>query len=496
MSDLQFDAIVIGGGSGGSGFARRAGGYGKKVAIIERGVARDEQGNRLGAGYGGTCVNVGCVPKKIMFMAASHKEMFDGPAATLKGFGFQNSGELTFNWADIKVKRDAYVKRLNGVYSKNWSNGGATVFDGVASFVSPTEVKVVKSDGSGEVILKSDTVVVAAGGFPSNPNYKGLENTITSDGFFELESQPKKAAVVGAGYIAVELAGIFQALGTDTSLFFRGETVMRRGFDPFIVETLMEALQEHGPTLIKKSDIVEVRKEADDTKTIIMKDGKEYPGFDCVLLAIGRTPATAGMNLEAVGVELDKIGQIKVDKFENTNVPGIYALGDITTTGYALTPVAIAAGRRLADRLYGGQPKARIAYECIPTVVFSHPVIGTVGLTEPDAIEQYGADQVKTFKSKFASMLFAFNDDHGKVKTGLKLVCVGEEEKVVGMHIIGPQSDEILQGFGVAIRMGARKRDFEASMAIHPTIAEEIVTLAPWGQRDNAPVLAPYNEAD
>jgi glutathione reductase (NADPH) len=284
--------------------------------------------------------------------------------------------------------------------------------------------------------------------------------------------------------------------------FFRGETVLRHGFDPFIVETLMGEMSAHGPTLHAQSTPVRLTKARDGTTSLHVRAAdareSEHSGFDCVLFATGRAANTAGLGLERVGLAPNAAGQIEVDPYENTAVDGIHALGDVTQTGYELTPVAIAAGRRLADRLYGGEPAARIAYETVATVVFSHPPIGTVGLTEPQARERYGDAHVRVKQSRFASMMYAFNDEGAKVKTGLKLVLVGPDEVVVGLHCIGPASDEMLQGFAVAVRMGATRADFEASVAIHPTVAEEFVTFGGWGQSKpdaagaKRPVLPPY----
>jgi len=496
----EYDVIVIGGGSGGSGFAKRAVGYGKKVCLVERGAQWDENGVRTSSGPGGTCVNVGCVPKKIMFMAAAHREMMVGGVETAKGYGYdvpESAGQV--DWAGLKERRDAYVKRLNGVYSGSWEKLGIDVITGTASFVDATTINILKSDGTSQSV-SAKNIVLAPGGIPSAPDIPGVEHAINSDSFFELKNQPKKVAVVGAGYIAVEMAGIFHALGSETHLFFRGETVMRKGFDPFIVETLMEALKSHGPHLHPLSTPAGIKKGSDGLMTYSVTEGPEgtlceLEGFDCIMLAIGRRPVTQRLALDKVGVVMEK-GFIKVDEYENTNVPGIYAIGDATTSGYELTPVAIAAGRRLADRIFGGEPKARIAYDTIGTVVFSHPPIGMIGLTEPQAKDEFGEDNVVVKQAKFGSMFFAFNEDGRKVKTGFKMVLKLPEERVVGLHMIGNGCDEMMQGFAVAVRMGATRADFEASVAIHPTSAEEMVTFGGWGQEKAGdklrPQLPPY----
>ena len=365
--------------------------------------------------------------------------------------------------AGNKAKRDAYVARLNKSYLNNWGKAGIEVVTGVASFVDKGTLSVELGDGSGTQIIKGGKILIACGGTPTVPDIPGKELAITSDGFFDLETQPKKVAVIGAGYIAVELAGIFHGLGTQTHLFFRGDTVLRRGFDPFIVETLMDSMTAHGPSMHAKATPASLEKK-DGGITLTCEDGTAIDGFDCVLMAIGRTPVTHLLSLDKAGVDLNERGYIKVDENESTSAEGVYAIGDATTTGYELTPVAIAAGRRLADRLFGGEPKTRILYETVATVVFSHPPIGVIGLPEPEAKELFGEENVTVKTARFPSMMYAFNDDGHKVKTGFKLVLKGKEEKIVGLHCIGPYSDEMLQGFAVAVRMGATRHDFEASV--------------------------------
>jgi glutathione reductase (NADPH) len=348
----------------------------------------------------GTCVNVGCVPKKLMFNAAQQREAMVGDVATAQGNGYNVPVEAgVFDWAGMKARRDAYVSKLNNSYLSNWKGAGIEVVIGVASFQDSKTVQVMQDDGS-LIVLTAPHVLVAVGGEPADLDIPGKELAVNSDGFFDLETQPKKVAVIGAGYIAVEFAGIFHGLGSDTHLYFRGDTVLRRGFDPFIVDTLMSALEKHGPELHRRSCPVSFTRDASSgLLSVSSKIGDEdkvvtEDGFDAIVMAIGRRPTTDVLNLNTCGVNMNSDGFIEVDPYENTNVPGIYAIGDCTNTGYELTPVAIAAGRRLADRLFGGEPRARIEYFDIATVVFSHPPIGTVGLTEPDARKQFGDDQV------------------------------------------------------------------------------------------------------
>lgn len=493
-----YDVVVIGGGSGGSAFCKRAAGYGAKVAIVDRGV-RYVNGKREGAGAGGTCVNVGCVPKKIMFNAAAVKESLSSEIGLASGYGFEIP-TVKFDWGLLKKRRDAYVRKLSEGYINGWKKAGVDVYTGTARFASAGSSSLVKrieiEHGGKTQSLEAVRVLIAVGGQPRVPHIPGVELAITSDGFFELEAVPKKVAVVGAGYIAVEMAGILHALGSETHLFFRGDTVLRRGFDPFIVDQLMKAMERHGPTLHKKATPAAIKlQDGGNVKTLVITDGSEFHGFDVVLLATGRAPLGKRLNLPP-SISLDAKGFVVVDEYENTTAKNVYAIGDATTTSYELTPVAIAAGRRLADRLFGGEPRARIEYHDIATVVFSHPPIGTVGLTEPEAVAKYGRDAVAVKQSAFGSMLYAFNHAEHKVKTGLKLVLKLPEERVVGLHCIGPMSDEMIQGFAVAVKMGATRRDFEAAVAIHPTIAEEFVTMSNWGQKKLGEqlkvVLPPY----
>lgn len=445
----KFDYLVIGGGSGGLGSVRRAAEYGVKGAIIEE------------ARWGGTCVNVGCVPKKVMFNTAMHAEFIHDH----KGYGFDVDFK-NFDWGSVKTKRDAYIKRLNGIYETNLDKAKVERIVGHASF---TEDKCVEVNGQK---YAADHILIATGGRPSIPNIPGAEHGISSDGFFDLETLPKKAVVVGAGYIAVELAGIFGALGSDTSLLIRYEQVLRT-FDDVISKAVTDNLEPGGVKLLKKTQVSKVEKGADGLLTLETNNGI-IDKVDCLLWAIGRAPNTDTIGLDKIGVEVDKRHNIVVDEFQNTNVPGIYALGDVCGKAL-LTPVAIAAGRRLAMRLFAGKKDLKLSYDNIPTVVFSHPPVGTVGLTEEEANVKFGKENVKTYKADFVPMYYAMLEH--KMRCTMKLVCTLPDEKVVGLHMVGQGCDEMLQGFGVAIKMGATKAQFDECVAIHPTSSEELVTM-------------------
>jgi len=445
----HFDLIAIGGGSGGMAVARRAAEYGMKCAVIES--------NRLG----GTCVNVGCVPKKVMWYAAqlSHA-LHDAPE-----YGF-DAALTTVDWPQLKAGRDGYVERLNKIYARNLANSEVTMIEGHAAFASSNSVAV------GDETYSADHIVIACGGRPAIPDVPGAELGITSDGFFELESLPRRVAIVGSGYIAVELAGVLNALGSDVSLLLRRQHLLAR-FDVMLREELMEQMQDDGIHVATGINLSAVERDDDQQLTLHTNDGHVMDGYDTLIWAIGRESQVDGLNLGAAGLSINDAGFIPVDQFQNSSVSGIYAIGDVTGQA-ALTPVAIAAGRRLADRLFGGKADAKLDESNIPSVVFSHPPIGTVGMTEDEAREQFG-DDVKVYQSRFVPMYYAMTTR--KQRSTMKLITMGAMEKVVGCHIIGDGADEMLQGFAVAIKMGATKADFDNTIAIHPTSAEELVTM-------------------
>lgn len=447
----HFDYICIGGGSGGIASANRAAMHGAKVALIE---AQD---------LGGTCVNVGCVPKKVMWHGAQVAEALNLYAAD---YGFDVNVN-NFNWAKLVENRQAYIGRIHQSYDRVLGNNDVSVIRGFAKFVDEKTVEV-----NGEHYT-ADHILIAVGGRPSIPNIPGAEHGIDSNGFFELDAQPKRVAVVGAGYIAVEIAGVLNALGTETHLFCRKESPLR-SFDPMVVETLVEVMETEGPTLHTHSVPKEVVKEADGSVTLHLENGQSH-NVDTLIWAIGRHPATDAINLSATGVATNEQGFIKVDAYQNTSVKGIYCVGDIMEGGIELTPIAVKSGRLLSERLFNGQTDAKLDYNLVPTVVFSHPPIGTIGLTEPEAIAEYGEANVKVYTSSFTAMYTAVTQHRQPCR--MKLVCAGDDEKVVGLHGIGFTVDEMIQGFAVAMKMGATKADFDAVVAIHPTGSEEFVTM-------------------
>jgi len=446
----HYDFLVIGGGSGGIAAAKRAASYGAKTALIEA--------HRIG----GTCVNVGCVPKKVMWNTSRIAEIIR--LAPEYGFELNTQG---FNWEVIKKARDAYIQRLHGIYHRGLDGGGVKELSGFACFKDRRTVIVDNEE------FTADRILIATGSTPIVPSLPGAELAITSDGFFELEQRPGRVVVVGGGYIAVELGGLLNTLGSEVILLLRSEILLRK-FDVTLRETLIEQMQAAGISILTCIHLESLEQDDSGLITLCSAGGERITGFDTVIWAVGRGPNAGGLALQKAGVETDQRGYIKTDAFQNTNVKDIYAVGDITGRTQ-LTPVAIAAGRRLAERLFGGKPDAKLDYENIPTVVFSHPPLGTVGMTEDRARELYGASAVKVYQSRFINMFYSVTEH--KSPTVVKLVTVGEQEKIVGCHILGDHADEMIQGFSVAVKMGARKADFDNTVAIHPTAAEELVTL-------------------
>lgn len=446
----EFDIVAIGGGSGGIATANRAALYGAKAAVIE---AKQ---------LGGTCVNLGCVPKKIMWYSSQVAEAIQqyGPE-----YGF-TSQALEFDFSLLRSNREAYIKRSRTSYANTFHNNGVEVIQGLAQFVDPQTIQV-----NGELI-RAKHIVIATGAQPAVPDIPGSQLGLISDDVFGWQELPSSVAVIGAGYIAVEMAGLLHGLGVQTDLFVRGDRPLRT-FDTYIVDALMEEMERTHLPLHTGKTPVSLEKTANDLIQITFADGSTHTAQK-VLWAVGRKPNVAQLNLQTAGVQLAPSGHILVDEYQETGVPGIYALGDVTGEK-ELTPVAIKAGRLLAERLFNNKPTAKMDYTCIPTVVFSHPAIGTVGLTEEEAVKRYDQEQVKVYTSAFTSMYTALDKHRQMAK--FKLVTVGEQEQVVGLHGIGYGVDEMIQGFSVAVKMGATKEDFDAVVAIHPTGSEEFVTM-------------------
>jgi glutathione reductase (NADPH) len=445
----HFDLLAIGAGSGGLSACERAAEYGKKTAVIENKTV------------GGTCVNIGCVPKKVMWFASEVAGALDDA----KGYGFDVSVN-SFNWKKLVDAREGYIKGITDWYGNYLKDSKINYIQGTAKFIDANTIDV---DG---VQYTADHIVVSPGGYPIVPDVAGAEYGITSDGFFALQQQPKRVAVVGAGYIAVELAGVLNGLGSEVSM------LLRRGhflgtFDVMLRETLMEEMSNAGVNIVSRINVEKIEKNSDGTLNVFCDRGITLENLDALVWAIGRAPNTAPLNLDAAGIHYTKEGYIPTDEFQQTNVAGIYAVGDVIGEAQ-LTPVAINAARRLSDRLFNNMSDRKLDYSNIPTVMFSHPPIGTMGLTEEQARNEHG-DAVKVYQTRFTAMYHALVEH--KQQTAMKLICVGAEEKVVGLHIIGKGADEMLQGFSVAIKMGATKKDFDNVVAIHPTSSEELVTM-------------------
>ena len=446
----EYDIIAIGGGSGGSATMNRAAMYGAKAAVIE--------GNIIG----GTCVNVGCVPKKVMWYGAQVSETLKNYAAD---YGY-TIGETSFDFKTLRKNREAYIERSRQAFSNNFNRNGVDYIEGYARFVDKNTVEV-----NGEHI-RAKHIVIATGSYAFIPNVPGSELGGTSDDVFAWEELPESVSIIGAGYIAVELAGVLHALGVKTDLFVRKGGPLR-GFDQGIVEVLVEEMKKNGQPLHTHKVPQKLEKLNNGDIQIHFEDGTTHTSQK-VIWAVGRKANVHQLNLEAAGVELTERGFFQVDEYQNTTTPGIYALGDVSGEK-ELTPVAIKAGRTLAERLFNGKTDAKMDYELIPTVVFSHPAIGSIGLTQEQAEAKYGVENIKVYQSTFAGMYSAITVHRQMTK--LKLITLGEEEKVIGLHGIGGGIDEMIQGFAVAVKMGATKADFDATVAIHPTASEEFVTM-------------------
>lgn len=442
---MQKDLIVLGGGSGGLATAFRAANHGADVALLEPGA------------LGGTCVNVGCVPKKAMWYAAE----VAGNLELADAYGFAGTrGEL--DWPHFVNLRQQYIERVHQSYDKRLETTGITVIRERGTLLDATTVQ------AGDSTITAPEIVLATGAHSRTPDVPGFELGIDSDGFFDLRACPKRVAIVGGGYIGVEFAGVLNALGAQVDLFARGQLL--RGFDSDLTTALAELMALHGIGVHTHCDV----RAAERSEAGIVLDcdaGRQQP-YDQLIWAVGRVPNSSDLGLEALGVECDAGGHVCVDAFQDTSVRGIHALGDLTGK-VALTPVAIAAGRRLADRLFAGVEDAQLDYSNIPSVVFSHPPLASVGLNEAEARERHG-NAVRCYSAAFKPMQWSLAGQADKAR--MKLVC-DDDDRVLGVQILGPGADEMLQGFAVAVKMGAHKSDFDATVAIHPTSSEELVLM-------------------
>ena len=448
MSDYDYDLFVIGGGSGGVRAARIAAGYGAKVAIAEE------------YRYGGTCVIRGCVPKKLFVYASHFAESFEDAV----GFGW-TTREVKFDWWTLISNKDKEIDRLNKVYMKNLEAAGVELHHCRAELRDAHSIRLVGEDRH----VTAKYILIATGGVPNiDPGLPGVEHVITSNEAFHLESLPERIVVAGGGYIAVEFAGIFNGLGVETTLLYRGEKILR-GFDEDVRDHLTAEMKKKGIDIICGEVFTKIEKK-DGVLHGTLTNGDVIEA-DQIMFAIGRAPYTEGLGLEHAGVELKANGAIKVDEYSKTSVDHIYAVGDVTDR-VALTPVAIREGHAFADTVFGGKD-VKVDHSLIPTAVFSQPEIGTVGLTEAQAREQYG--EVDIYKSTFRPMKHTLSGRDERML--MKLIVEPQSDKVLGCHIMGPDAGEMAQLLGISVKMGATKADFDSTMAVHPTAAEELVTM-------------------
>ncbi|MDP2746609.1 glutathione-disulfide reductase [Pseudomonas sp.] len=443
----DFDLFVIGAGSGGVRAARFAAGYGARVAVAE---------SRY---LGGTCVNVGCVPKKLLVYGAHFADDFE----QAQGFGW-SLGEASFDWSTLISNKNREIERLNGIYRNLLVGSGVTLLEGHARIVDEHSVELGGKRYSAKHIL------IATGGWPQIPEIPGHEHAIGSNEVFFLEQLPKRVLVVGGGYIAVEFASIFNGMGAKTSLLYRGELFLR-GFDGAVRRHLREELSKRGVDLQFNSDIARIDKQADGSLLATLKDGRMLAA-DCIFYATGRRPMLDNLGLENTHVQLDERGFIKVDEQYQTSTPSILAIGDVIGR-VQLTPVALAEGMAVARRLFKPEQYRKVDYRMIPTAVFSLPNIGTVGLSEEQAKEE--GYNVQIFESRFRPMKLTMTES--QERTLMKLVVDAATDRVLGCHMVGPDAGEIVQGLAVALKAGATKQLFDETIGVHPTAAEEFVTM-------------------
>jgi glutathione reductase (NADPH) len=445
MTDPTLDLFVIGAGSGGVRAARMAAQRGARVAVADDGP------------LGGTCVNLGCVPKKLYSFAAHYAEAFE------ESHGFGWSAETPrFDWATLKANRTTEITRLNGIYRKLLVDVGVEVLAGRARIQGAGEVEV------GGVMHRTRNILVATGGWPVVPDFPGAEFAITSNEVFDLPAFPQHLLVIGGGYIACEFASIFRGLGAQVTQCYRGKQILR-GFDTEIAEFVAVEMRKKGVDLKLHCQVTRI--ERDGERLRVTFEGGNVQLADQVLCATGRLPNIRGLGLEAIGVRLGAHGAVEVGDHYETSVPGIYALGDVIDR-VQLTPVALAEAMALIDHLFG-QGKRRVDYELVPTAVFTHPNVGTVGLTEAQARARFA--DVRIFRSEFKALKHTLSGN--TERTLMKLVVDGATDKVVGLHMVGAEAGETVQGFAVALRAGATKAVFDETIGIHPTLAEEFVTM-------------------
>ncbi len=452
MKNTHFDVISLGGGSGGVASAVQSAKFGKKVAIIEK------------LQLGGTCVNRGCVPKKAMFYGAMIAEQLKHDVA---GYGFDVDIK-GFDWATLKKKRATYIGNIHGFYDRLLEKWNITHFNNWGKFTD--NKTIVLDDGT---TLTADNIFIAPGAYPIVPQkIEGAELGITSDEFFELEDTPKKAVIVGGGYIGVEIAGLLNTHDTDTTIIVRREKPLIE-FDDTISDTLVECMKMTNMNVMNHTNITKVEKSGNNLK-ITTDTGKILEDVDTLIWATGRAPNTHNIGIENTDINITEKGIIPANEYSETNVEGVYSIGDASGVAQ-LTPVAIKTGRYLARRLFNGETGLKANLKNVPTVIFSHPAIGTDGLSEKEARKEFGDDNVKVYNSRFTNLYCAISGH--RMPTVMKLVVTGDNEKIVGCHMIGLNVDEMLQGFAVAINMGATKKDFDDTIAIHPTASEELVTM-------------------
>lgn len=453
---LTYDLICIGGGSGGLACARKAATLGKKVALIEQ--------SRIG----GTCINQGCVPKKLLYTASMVWE--DMEFGKEMGISFEKK-EL--HWKELKEKRDAYLKKLHAIYTNNCKKDGVEYVEGKAKFITAHELEVVDLEGKNPRKFTAPHIVISTGSKSIMPGrLPGIGFTFGSDGFFTLEELPKNLFIIGGGYIGVEISCLLNCFGVKTTICMLEPSIVWP-FDREITKMQMEIMTKAGIEIIAEARVMGVEKLGDKHYKV---NFDKHPSVESemVMCAMGRMPNFDGLDIEKIGLKLTPMRAIETDEFDNTNVPGVYAVGDVNAK-LMLTPVAVAEGRKLALRLFGGQKDAKLVYDCIPSVVFSHPPMGKCGITEEEAVTKYGADKIKVYRSRFNNLAYALVEN--KIPTLMKIVCLLPEEKVLGIHGVGKGIDEIIQGFSVAVRLGITKKDLDETVAIHPTASEEFVTM-------------------